>query len=440
MNRAISILLFLLLTGCSEPKKKDVKHDQNDLYSKNLKEYFQTLQNLQKFNGAVLVMRQGDVIIYENFNISNDKPKSLKTYNNSQFDIHSISKLMAKAVVVDLENDNLISKDDSVSKYLSDYASGDKITIQHLLDNQSGLPREFTVEVENLVQKNPDELIKLIKEEELLFEPGSESSYSNLGYQLLYYIISKITKQPFVEYLEVNYFKPLKMENTGAHFHLKNRNIKNLVANHEMDDDSILVVPNIQNNDKNQAKIFSNIDDLLIFLEYIKKPRYLNKLRNKNRNTVGWSGGGDGILSHMEYNIDGNYELVFFSNYDEIPFGDIVLTIEKIMTDQPYELPKILNRKEKLISIELLNSYEGQYTMREFNNSIFEFKVENNTLAFFQDGERNTELKAETDSTFFSIPTDEDYFEFRKSDSGDYEVIYYYKKVPIAGKKVIANN
>ena len=428
-------LVVLLFVSCqSASEKKELSYEQNP-YKIKVEQYFQTLVSLEKFNGAVFIQKEDSIIIFDNFNIDQKDIKSLNTTKSDQFDIHSISKLMAKAAIVDLENEELISRSDLVSKYVLDFPSGNKITIDHLIENQSGLPREFSFEVEKLVDKNPKELIDLIKKEKLLYEPGTESSYSNLGYQLLYYIISKIVNKPFVEFLNEKYFEPLKMTSTGAHFHLQEEKPLHLVQNHELDDNHIVVIPNIQNDDKNQAKLFSNINDLAIFLALIKSPKYSNKLKNKSRNTIGWSGGGDGILSHMEYNIDGNFELIFFSNYDEIPFGDIVLTIEKIMTNQPYELPKAINRNEKPISNETLSKYVGKYRMREFNNSIFEFRIEENVLVFYQDGEKNTVLKAETDSTFFELPTDENYFEFKENIQDDYKLIYHYKKVPIVGKR-----
>ena len=437
LNKFVLLFSVFMILSCSASEKKPDNNKIQSKYSKQVSEYFEALADLQKFNGVVYLKKHNKEILYKTFNIDQDKIESLSVKKSNQFDIHSISKLMAKAAVVDLESDNNISYDDTVVEYISDFPNGNAITIQNLLDNKSGLPRELSSEVENLIEKSPEQLLELIKEEKLLYQPGTDSSYSNLGYQVLYYIISKITKVPFVEFLNDQYFKPLKMESTGAHFHLNSENSKDLVVNHEMDDDKITVVPNIQDGDKNQAKLYSSIEDLSTFLDHIKKPKYFNKLKNQNRNTIGWSGGGDGILSHLEYNIDGDYELVFFSNYDEIPFGEIVLTVEKIMTDKPYDLPKILNRKKKIINAELLKSYSGKYIMREFNNSLFEFRLENDELIFYQDGERNTKLNAETDSTFFDYPTDEDYFKFKPTKNGDFEVIYYYKTVPILGKKEI---
>ncbi len=433
IEKALFLFIVLLLVGCNPRVDKPGNQQLNDSpRASQLDEYFQTLKDLGKFNGVVLVQQEGERILYDVYNMSEDSENSMHVNKQSQFDIHSISKLMAKAAVADMEKENLISSSSTVSDFIPDFPNGEKITIQHLLNNQSGLPRNFKPEIPNLIKKSPEEVIEHIQQQELLYEPGSETMYSNLGYQVLYFIISKIHKKPFVQYLNEKYFQPLKMNGTGAHFHLENNSLTDLVKNHEEDDGEIVVVPNIQDDGKNQAKIYSTVEDLLLFIMHIKDPFYIGKLKNK-ANKVGWSGGGDGILSHAEYNISGKYEFVFFSNYDEIPFGDILSTVDKIMNHEPYELPQKIDRKAIKVSTEVLENYEGKYRVKEFNNSIFEYRVEDGNLVMYQDGERGGILKAETETTFFGEPDAEDYFEFRKNEDGIYSLIFHYKKVEIVG-------
>lgn len=431
----LAIIVMLFVFGCNpSAKKKPTFSAEQPAFSKQLDAYFQALTNLKKFNGVVLVQREGERIHFEAYNMQEDKTHSLYIDKQAQFDIHSISKLMAKAAIIDLEQANLLSRKDKVSKFIKDFPSGDKISIQHLMDNQSGLPRGFTKEIPDLIDKKPEAVVALVAQEQLVFEPGSETMYSNLGYQLLYFIIAEIANKPFVQYLNEHYFDPLEMKHTGAHFHLADKQANNLVKNHEENDGEIVIVPNIQSKDKNQAKIYSSVEDLLLFINYLKSETYLSKIKNKNHR-IGWSGGGDGILSHAEYCIAGNYELVFFSNYDEIPFGDIVKTVEKIMTNKPYELPQKIDRKSIKLNETILQRYEGKYRVKEFNNSVFEYRIEKGQLVMYQDGERGGILYAETDRTFFDEPDAADYFEFRRADDGSYDLIFHYKKIEIVGKK-----
>lgn len=433
-NRSIILLSVLLLIGCkTENKHENIIKDDNNV-AINLNEYFESLKRLQKFNGVVLVEKEGKRLLFKEYNMTDDETSTLKVDKQSQFDIHSISKLMAQAAVCDLEKENLITRSSNVADYIADFPRGDEISIQFLIDNQSGLPRRFSQKIPNLIKATPEEVVELIKNEKLIFEPGEETGYSNLGYQVLYFIISKIVNKPFVQYINEIYFEPLKMSNSGAHFYLQRNNLYDLAKNHEYNDGKIEVAPNIENNGKNQAKIYSTVEDLSLFINHIKQPSYSNLIKNK-ADKIGWSGGGDGLFTHASYNFSGNYNLIFFSNYDEIPFGDILKTVDQIIKKKPYELPQIINRKAIEISPSILERYEGKYRVREFNNNVFEFKVENEHLVLYQDGEKGGVLNAESESTFFAETDDEDYFEFKKSNKGEYKLIIHYKKVELEGKK-----
>ena len=111
--------------------------------------------------------------------MTKDKEGSLYANIESKFDIHSVSKLMAKACIVKMEEKGQIDRKDKLSKYIPNFPRGDEITIENLLNNESGLPRELRGEHDNLIEKSPEELVELIKREKLLFKTGSETLYSN---------------------------------------------------------------------------------------------------------------------------------------------------------------------------------------------------------------------------------------------------------------------
>ena len=435
MNYLPQLLLFLTLSSLNFSSPGNTVNETNGDLTKRLDTYFQAHTDLKKFNGAVLVQKNGKPIFYKAFNMSTDKSSSLWVERNAQFDIHSISKLLAKACIVQLEEQGKVRRSDPVSKYLPDFPNGNKITIQHLLDNQSGLPRELSGKPANTIDKSPEEIVELIKKETLLFEPGTEAAYSNLGYELIYFIIAQIHQKPFAEVLDQAIFMPFGMKDSGAHFHWKKEGPSRLAKNHVKDDDDrIVLVPNIEPEGFNQARIYSTLSDLMKFIHHVKDEPYRSALKNKEEQ-IGWSGGGDGILTHAKASLKSGYEIAFFSNFDDIAFGDILKDVERIMTGQKYELPKVINRKAIELDQSTMEQYTGKYRVREFNNQLFEFRIEEGNFVFYQNGERNAVLQPESDSTFFYEPTDEDYFEFRESEEGGYRLIFYYKSVEIEGEK-----
>ncbi len=435
MKYLLSVICICILFSCNEKPKADPSENQRfHNYASSVDAYLSALTELKKFNGVVLITKDGERVLHEKY-LMDKEVASLQVDLHSQFDIHSVAKLMGKAAVLKLEEEGRLKRSDQVAKYVSDFPKGDQITIQMLMDNQSGLPRRFEPKISGLIEVDPDELIEKIKKVPFQYEPGTETVYSNLGFQLLFYIISKVSDKSYVQYLHDEFFEPLGMDRTGAHFHLKQNKLENLVQNHEEDDGDYEVIPNVESTGKNQARIFSTTSDLIQFIYELKKEPYLSVLKRTD-GTIGWSGGGDGILTHAKYSEKGDYEITFFSNYDAIPFGDILQNIERLFNDEEIELPVAINRKAIEVPAETLSTYVAKYRMTEFNNDVFEFRLENGQLVFYQDGEASGDVNAESNTTFFGESDDEDYFEFVPNDSGSFDLIFHYKKVPIKGGRM----
>ena len=95
---------------------------------------------------------------------------------------------------------------------------GDQITIHQILSHSSGLGRDIESLTEEELGKSfisLDRIIELINTSELQFEPGSNWSYSNLGYAVAAKIIENQTGLSYGEAMESLIFNPLGMQNTG---------------------------------------------------------------------------------------------------------------------------------------------------------------------------------------------------------------------------------
>ena len=180
------LLLLLFIFSCKKNKKSSSETMSNDLpVVANLDKYFSALTELKKFNGVVLVHQEGQGIYRKVFNLQEDSKSKLWVTAEHQFDLRSISKLMAKTIILKLEEEGKLNRNDVIEKYVSGFSSGDKITIQHLMDNSSGFAREFIDEENlNLIEMPTEEVIELIKTQPLEFEPGTDTRYSNLGFQI----------------------------------------------------------------------------------------------------------------------------------------------------------------------------------------------------------------------------------------------------------------
>ncbi len=148
------------------------------------------------------------------------------------FRIASLTKPVTCAGIMILADEGRLSVRDPVEKYLPEYkglrmnACGTlegfscdsrlpmrAINIEDLMTHTSGLPSSLDSN-KGAEPKTLAELAARGARTELLFEPGTEWNYSNLGIDLLGRIIEVVAKQPFNEFLRKRIFEPLEMNDT----------------------------------------------------------------------------------------------------------------------------------------------------------------------------------------------------------------------------------
>jgi len=128
-------------------------------------------------------------------------------------------------LILQLVQQGKLKLDGKITDYLSDYPknTGDRITIHQLLTHTSGIPgyTEFRGFFQNMSRdpSTPTEFVRLFADSALLFEPGTQWSYSNSGYFLLGAIIEKLTGISYEQVLQENILDPLKMNSTGYDHH-----------------------------------------------------------------------------------------------------------------------------------------------------------------------------------------------------------------------------
>ena len=171
---------------------------------------------------AVLVVRDGKVLLRRGYGMANLEHKIPLT-PTTVFDIASVSKQVTGMAVSILVEQEKISLEDDIRKYIPElHDFGHTITIDHLVHHTSGL-RDWPATLA-LAGWRLDDVISFdqilhmaFKQQDLNFVPGSEYSYSNTGYNLLVELIQRVTGQTFRQWTDENIFQPLGM--TDTHFH-----------------------------------------------------------------------------------------------------------------------------------------------------------------------------------------------------------------------------
>ncbi|MDC9722907.1 MAG: serine hydrolase [Urechidicola sp.] len=169
------------------------------------------------FHGSILVSKNGKLVYQNQIGIANfKKKKPLK--KESIYQLASVSKQFTAAAIMILKERNQLKLSDTVTAYFPNFPFKD-VTIKHLLNHTSGLPKYFWVaEHEWTKEHAPDnaELMELIETSVAtkFFSPGRNFDYSNTGYFVLASIIEKITEMPFGDFVEAAIFEPLQMNDS----------------------------------------------------------------------------------------------------------------------------------------------------------------------------------------------------------------------------------
>ncbi|HLL94695.1 MAG TPA: serine hydrolase domain-containing protein, partial [Spirosoma sp.] len=173
-----------------------------------------------QFNGTVLVGEKGQVVFKKGYGMANMEWKIPNT-PDTKFRLGSITKQFTAMLIMQLVEQGKLKLDGKITDYLPDYpkATGDKITIHHLLTHTSGIP-SYTgfpkfFENDSRDPYTPEAFTKKFSDLPLEFEPGTKFSYNNSGYFLLGVILEKVTGKSYATVLKESITTPLKLGDTG---------------------------------------------------------------------------------------------------------------------------------------------------------------------------------------------------------------------------------
>ncbi|HEY9283304.1 MAG TPA: serine hydrolase [Pyrinomonadaceae bacterium] len=184
--------------------------------NRSLEKYMERYSTFTDFGGAVLVMRGGKVLLRKAYGLA-DREWGVANTADTKFRIASISKPLTAVAILRLVEQNKLSLDDTLDKFLPGFPSGDKITIHMLLTHRSGLPRGHDMDVATEMTMTKEKALEIIKKKSLVFEPGTKTRYSNTGYLLLSYVIEKVTGESFEGFMQKNVFQPAGLNGTGIY-------------------------------------------------------------------------------------------------------------------------------------------------------------------------------------------------------------------------------
>jgi len=167
---------------------------------------------------AVLVIKNQKTLFKGGFGLAN-LSKNENINENTIFEIGSIGKVFTGHAILKLLNENLISMEDFVSKYLPELTFlPKKMKIKHLVYHASNLPDylndrgvDLNSKVNNSEKISNKYVLNWLKDKKIDKDKiGTIFAYSNTDYVLLSIIIEKISKMSYAKYMN-KIFKEAQM-------------------------------------------------------------------------------------------------------------------------------------------------------------------------------------------------------------------------------------
>jgi CubicO group peptidase (beta-lactamase class C family) len=164
---------------------------------------------------AVVVGRKGAAVWQRGFgrlDWSNDSPAVEPT--ESIYDLASLTKVVGTTTaLMILYDEGKIQLDDPVSKYIPEFAGGDKdlVTLRLLLEHRSGLPAGRDLW---RIAHSPEEAREAVIQTPLAYRPDQYYEYSDLGADMLGFVVEAVSGQRLDQFLADHVWKPLGMEDT----------------------------------------------------------------------------------------------------------------------------------------------------------------------------------------------------------------------------------
>jgi CubicO group peptidase (beta-lactamase class C family) len=130
----------------------------------------------------------------------------------TMYDVASLTKVVATtAATMMLVDRGKLQVDDPVVRLLPTFQGRDKseVTLRDLLTHRSGLPAGRI-----LSRKGPQSAKRSVLSTPLVRQPGSRGEYSDLGLDVLGFVVERVAREPLDRYLRRAVYDPLGMSST----------------------------------------------------------------------------------------------------------------------------------------------------------------------------------------------------------------------------------
>jgi len=165
---------------------------------------------------AVVVGRKGAAVVQKGYGTLGWTAGSPQVSASSTiYDLASLTKVVATTTgAMVLFDQGKLDLDAPVKRYVPTFAGGqkDQVTVRQLLTHRSGLPPGRDIW---RIASTPEQARRAVIASSLVCKPGACYAYSDLGADLLGFVVESVAGERLDAFLERTVFEPLGMHDTG---------------------------------------------------------------------------------------------------------------------------------------------------------------------------------------------------------------------------------
>ena len=306
--------LFSALWGYAQPSKPPMTLGA-------LQDSIEKIRRAEHIVGLTVGITTRDSVLFAaNFGYA-DLENQRKVDPQTLFRMGSNTKMLVALGILKLQSENKIHIYNKLSqvlpelKFKNDWEDKHPLRLVHLLEHTSGfddikLNRMYSLKKREITGK----AAMLYHQPSMIcrWPPGERHAYSNPNYAILGYIIEKITKKPYNQYLTEAILQPLGMKQTN--FNTFSR-MPNDVKEYVFRNGKTELVPSVTVGSGATGAMWSNTDDMLKLLRmYLRngQPIFDEKTIAEMETPHSWLGVKEGLRSGYAL---GNYYSHFYNKY-----------------------------------------------------------------------------------------------------------------------------
>jgi D-alanyl-D-alanine carboxypeptidase len=173
----------------------------------------QILSSTKVPSASIAVVVDGQIAYLQAYGMARLSP-SMEATPQMQYSVGSISKQFTSAAILLLAQQQKLTLDDPVAKYLPDLTRANEVTIRMLLSHTSGYqdywPEDYVM-TSMMTPATAQHILDVWAKRPLDFDPGAQWQYSNTNYVIAGRIAEQVSGMPLIELLKKRIFMPLGM-------------------------------------------------------------------------------------------------------------------------------------------------------------------------------------------------------------------------------------